>query len=144
MSRTGCVCISVIHSSLSLLGRLGTWLALALAVKVLSPPRAAKPEWIHGRPELPEAETLGKEMVGWLGRSSRRPRNRSEKRRNSRERLRTPLSWLLEGPWRPRPVWRNGQQVALRLPCSLPLVCTWDAPFPGVALVFIFFKIYLS
>lgn len=39
---------------------------MALAVKVLLPPRAAKLEWVHRRPELPEAETLGKEWWdGW-------------------------------------------------------------------------------
>lgn len=114
MSRTDCVCVSVIHSSLSLLGRLGTWLALALVVKVLSPPRAAKPKWVHRKPELPEAETLGMEMVGWLGRSSR-TRNRSEKR-NSSGRPRTPLSWLLEGPV------QSGQMDS-RSPSDCPALC---------------------
>ena len=78
---------------------------------------------------------MGEEKPGCVGRSSRRTRNRSGRRRNISGRLRTPLSWLLEGPTEALSRvdgWTAGDlmsQAALRLSCLLPSVCLWEAPF---------------
>lgn len=77
---------------------------------------------------------MGEEKPGCVGRSSRKTRNRFG-RRNISGRLRTPLSWPLEGPTEALSRvdgWTAGglmSQAALRLSCSLPSVCLWEAPF---------------